>query len=80
MTNLQNLVIVPLNAAHDRAGFHSNVESLDQYINKILRRQPLIHSLWTLNFISILCLKDIRRACGKLNSSAGPLPLFVANT
>ena len=34
MTNLRNLVIVPLNAAHDRAGFHCNVEALDQYIHK----------------------------------------------
>jgi GNAT superfamily N-acetyltransferase len=34
MTNLRNLVIVPLNAAHNRAGFHGNVEALDQYIQK----------------------------------------------
>lgn len=34
MTNLRNLVIVPLNAAHNRAGFHCNVEALDQYIQK----------------------------------------------
>lgn len=34
MTNLQNLVIVPLDAAHDREGFHCDVEALDQYIHK----------------------------------------------
>ncbi len=34
MTNFRNLVIAPLNAAHDRAGFHCNVEALDQYIHK----------------------------------------------
>jgi len=34
MTNYQNLVIEPLNAAHDRAGFHCDVESLDYYIHK----------------------------------------------
>ena len=34
MTNYQNLVIAPLNAAHDRAGFHCDVESLDFYIHK----------------------------------------------
>ena len=34
MTNLQNLVIVPLDAAHNRAGFRCNVEALDQYIHK----------------------------------------------
>jgi predicted GNAT family N-acyltransferase len=34
MTNYQNLVITPLNATHDRAGFHCNVEALDHYIHK----------------------------------------------
>lgn len=34
MTNLQNLVIVPLDAAHNRSGFHCNVEALDRYIHK----------------------------------------------
>jgi len=34
MTNYQNLVISPLNAAHDRAGFHCNIEALDKYIHK----------------------------------------------
>ena len=34
MTNLRNLVIVPLTAAHNRAGFHCNVKALDQYIQK----------------------------------------------
>jgi predicted GNAT family N-acyltransferase len=34
MTNYQNLVIAPLNAAHDRAGFHCNVEALDHYLHK----------------------------------------------
>ncbi len=34
MTNYRNLVIAPLNAAHDRAGFHCNVETLDHYIHK----------------------------------------------
>ena len=34
MTNYQNLVIEPLNAAHDRAGFHCNVEALDHYLHK----------------------------------------------
>ena len=34
MTNLQNLVIVPLDAAHNRAGLRCNVEALDQYIHK----------------------------------------------
>lgn len=34
MTKLRNLVIVPLNAAHNRAGFHCNVEALDQYIQR----------------------------------------------
>jgi hypothetical protein len=34
MMNYQNLVIVPLNAAHDRAGFHCNVEPLDHYLHK----------------------------------------------
>ncbi len=34
MTNFRNLVIAPLNAAHDRVGFRCNVEALDQYIHK----------------------------------------------
>ena len=34
MTNYRNLVITPLNAAHDRAGFYCNVEALDHYIQK----------------------------------------------
>lgn len=34
MTNLQNLLIGPLNAAHNRTGFHCNVEALDQYFHK----------------------------------------------
>ncbi len=34
MTNYQNLVIAPLNAAHDRAGFICNIEALDKYIHK----------------------------------------------
>ena len=34
MTNYRNLVIAPLNAAHDRAGFHCNVDVLDHYIHK----------------------------------------------
>ena len=34
MTNSRNLVIAPLNAAHARAGFHCNVEALDQYFHK----------------------------------------------
>jgi GNAT superfamily N-acetyltransferase len=34
MTNSRNLVISPLNAVHDRAGFHCNVEALDHYIHK----------------------------------------------
>ena len=34
MTNLQNLVIVPLNAAHNRGGFQCNVDALDHYIHK----------------------------------------------
>ena len=34
MTNLQNLYIAPLNAAHNRAGFHCNVDALDHYIHK----------------------------------------------
>ena len=34
MTNYQNLVIAPLNAAHDRAGFNCNIEALDKYIHK----------------------------------------------
>ena len=34
MTNLQNLVIVPLDAAHNRSGFHCNVDALDRYIHK----------------------------------------------
>ena len=34
MTKYQNLVIEQLNAAHDRAGFHCNIEALDKYIHK----------------------------------------------
>jgi GNAT superfamily N-acetyltransferase len=34
MTNFRNLVIVPLNATHERARFHCNVAALDQYIHK----------------------------------------------
>lgn len=34
MMNLQNLLIVPLDAAHKRGGFHCNVEALDQYLHK----------------------------------------------
>ena len=34
MTNFRNLVIVPLNAAHNRAGFCCNVEALDRYFHK----------------------------------------------
>lgn len=34
MMNYQNLVIGPLNKAHDRAGFHCNTEALDHYIHK----------------------------------------------
>ena len=34
MKNFRNLVIAPLNAAHDRVGFRCNVEALDQYIHK----------------------------------------------
>lgn len=34
MTNCKNLIISPLNAAHDRAGFHCNVEALDNYLHK----------------------------------------------
>jgi GNAT superfamily N-acetyltransferase len=34
MTNYQNLVISPLNAAHDKAGFNCNIEALDKYIHK----------------------------------------------
>lgn len=30
----QNLVIAPLNKNHDRAGFHCNVDTLDNYIHK----------------------------------------------
>ena len=34
MTNLRNLVIVPLNAAHNRASFCCNVEALNRYFHK----------------------------------------------
>ncbi len=34
MINFQNLVIAPLNADHDRASFHCNIETLDHYIHK----------------------------------------------
>jgi len=34
MTNIWDLVIAPMNAAHDRAGFHCNVDALDYYIHK----------------------------------------------
>ena len=34
MTNFRDLVIAPLNSDHDRAGFHCNVEALDNYIRK----------------------------------------------
>ena len=34
MTNFRSLVIVPLNATHERARFHCNVAALDQYIHK----------------------------------------------
>ena len=34
MTNLQNLVIGPLDAAHNRTGFQCNVDALDQYFHK----------------------------------------------
>jgi len=34
MINFQNQVIAPLNAEHDRAGFHCNIETLDHYIHK----------------------------------------------
>jgi len=34
MMNYRNLVIAPLNATHDRAGFHCNVEALDHYLHK----------------------------------------------
>ena len=34
MTNFRILVIVPLNATHERARFHCNVAALDQYIHK----------------------------------------------
>ena len=34
MTNFHNLIITPLEAAHNRAGFRCNVESLDHYIHK----------------------------------------------
>ncbi|MDA3790934.1 MAG: GNAT family N-acetyltransferase [Desulfobacula sp.] len=32
--NYHNLVIAPLNAFHDRKGFHCNVETLDHYIHR----------------------------------------------
>ena len=38
MTKYQNLVIEQLNAAHDRAGFHCNIEALDKYIHKQARQ------------------------------------------
>ena len=34
MTKFRNLLIGPLNAAHDRTGFRCNVEALDRYIHK----------------------------------------------
>jgi len=34
MMDYHNLVITPLNAIHDRKGFHCNVETLDHYIHK----------------------------------------------
>ncbi len=34
MTDCQNLIITPLNTAHNRPGFHCNVEALDNYIHK----------------------------------------------
>lgn len=38
MTDFRNLVIVPLNAAHDRSGFRCNVEALDKYIHQQARQ------------------------------------------
>ena len=34
MTNYRNLLIAPLNATHDKASFHCDVEALDRYIHK----------------------------------------------
>ncbi len=34
MTTLRDMIIEPLNAAHDRTGFHCNVKALDHYIHK----------------------------------------------
>ena len=34
MTDFQNLVITPLNPAHDRAAFQCGVEALDRYLKK----------------------------------------------
>jgi len=34
MTNLQNLVIEPLNLTHDRTGFQCGVKALDRYLKK----------------------------------------------
>ncbi len=34
MTDYQNLVITPLNPAHDRTGFRCGVEALDRYLKK----------------------------------------------
>ena len=34
MRHLRDLVIAPLNTDHDRAGFHCNVDALDNYIHK----------------------------------------------
>jgi len=34
MMTCPNLLITPLNASHDKAGFHCNVEMLDRYLHK----------------------------------------------
>lgn len=38
MTDFQNLVIEPLNPAHDRTGFQCGVETLDRYLKKQARQ------------------------------------------
>jgi GNAT superfamily N-acetyltransferase len=38
MKNHLNLIIAPLNAAHNKKDFHCNVESLDRYIHKQARQ------------------------------------------
>ena len=83
MTNFRNLVIAPLNAAHDRAGFHCNIEALDQYIHKqagqdirrrisrifvaVLPDNPKMMGYYSLSTLSI----ELSQLPGKL---AGKLP------